>query len=351
MIVKRKTLAGRTRYGVRVGRGGGEKVWMGTFDTLAEARRAEAEAVVAEPKSKAVTCEDFVRRFLEHYGERRKDSSYDTARASLRRFVDDFKGRPLGAIEASEAEEWARANPWRVPLVVTMFNAAVRKREVEHNPFSGLSRKGPGRRDDDPLTEEEVYYLAGCAERAHGAYGPTVRAFVLFTAGTGMRPGEVYPLEWSDIDFERRRVWVRRRVYRGRLDTPKSSKAREIVLPPMARDALLALPRVDELVFTAKRGGMLSQPLVTGYFSPISALFGRTVHRHELRHFAAHHLYVTLDLPARVVAAQLGHSSPRLVEELYGHFKVGALQELDRALEAKVAPLRGLRVADGTHGS
>ncbi|HLL86946.1 MAG TPA: tyrosine-type recombinase/integrase, partial [Thermoleophilaceae bacterium] len=168
-------------------------------------------------------------------------------------------------------------------------------------------------------------------------------------AGTGVRPGEAYPLEWKDVDLERRRVWVRRNVYRGRINTPKSSKAREIVLPPMARDALVALPRVSDLVFTAKRGGMLSQPLMTGYFSPACALFGRNVHRHELRHFTGHYLYVTLDLPARVVAAQLGHSSPRLVEELYGHFKVGALEEIDRAFKAKVTPIRALRVANEAH--
>jgi integrase len=40
-----------------------------------------------------------------------------------------------------------------------------------------------------------------------------------------------------------------------------------------------------------------------------------------------------MDLASRVVATQLGHSSPRLVELLYGHFKVGALEEIDRALE------------------
>jgi integrase len=68
--------------------------------------------------------------------------------------------------------------------------------------------------------------------------------------------------------------------------------------------------------------------------------YGAKVDLHELRHFCAHHLYVTKDLPARVVATQLGHSTPKLVETLYGHFKVGALEELDRAYGQNVTRLR-----------
>jgi integrase len=39
-------------------------------------------------------------------------------------------------------------------------------------------------------------------------------------AETGMRIGEVIALEWGDVDADR--IHVRRRYYRGRLDTPKS---------------------------------------------------------------------------------------------------------------------------------
>jgi hypothetical protein len=60
---------------------------------------------------------------------------------------------------------------------------------------------------------------------------------------------------------------------------------------------------------------------------------------HELRHFAGHHLYVTMGQPSRVVRAQLG-DTPRMIEDLYGHGDVGALEEIDRAIGANVVPLR-----------
>lgn len=48
-----------------------------------------------------------------------------------------------------------------------------------------------------------------------------------------------------------------------------------------------------------------------------------------------------------VVAVQLGHEGPKLVESLYGHGDVGALEEIDRAFD-NVIPLR--KAAGESHG-
>jgi hypothetical protein len=40
-----------------------------------------------------------------------------------------------------------------------------------------------------------------------------------------------------------------------------------------------------------------------------------------------------------VVGAQLG-DTPRMIEDLYGHGDVGALEEIDRAIGDNVGPLR-----------
>jgi len=153
-----------------------------------------------------------------------------------------------------------------------------------------------------------------------------------------MRVGEVFGLEWGDVDFDRMRIMVRRRIYRGEVDLPKSGRVREIRLFPEARDALLAVPRRGDRVFRAKRGGDLTASTIAYYWQAITAVFG-PVDPHELRHFNGHHLYVTMGLPSRVVAAQLGNN-PRMVEDLYGHGDVGALEEIDRAIGDNVVPLR-----------
>ena len=157
-------------------------------------------------------------------------------------------------------------------------------------------------------------------------------------------------LEWRDIDLADRRLYVRRRVFDGHLDTPKSGTP-ERVLPPQAREAILSLRGDRELVFASKQGQRLSQSIVAWYWPPVWAAFGRRVTLHELRHFAGHFMYVTLGLPARVVAVQLGHDGPEQVERLYGHGNVGALEELDAALRSKPTRIPTLRVADGVADS
>lgn len=84
-IIKRKTKDGRTRYGVRVDRPGRRQEWVGTFDTLTEARTAQATALIRKPLT-SMTADAYTAHFLEGYRERVKDSSYDAATTALSKF-------------------------------------------------------------------------------------------------------------------------------------------------------------------------------------------------------------------------------------------------------------------------
>jgi integrase len=149
-----------------------------------------------------------------------------------------------------------------------------------------------------------------------------MRALITFAAYSGLRPGELFALEWGDIDFDAMRVDVKRRLYRGQLDLPKSNKSRRIALTPPARDALLGQPTRHDggLVFRSKRGVRLS------------------------KHYAVHYLHVMLGLPPRVIAEQMGWTLAGVLKLLavYGHGDVGALEEIDRAFKVNVRPLRAV---------
>lgn len=341
MIIKR----GKS-WGVRI-QVGGQRRWVGTFSTRAAAKRAEAEAMAdgRSERSDGPTCDEYVEFFLAGYKADRKASSYRTARQNLGAFANDFAGRALGSISPLEAERWSRANRHRVQSVSTLFNDAIKKQLVGANPFRGLGGKGRGRKDLVPLTEDELHGLAAAADRPEvlGDYGSEFASLILFAGYTGLRAGELFALEWRDIDLAGR-LYVRRRVFDGRLDVPKSGTS-ERVLPPQARDAILPLRGDRELVFASKQGQRLSQSIVAWYWPSVWAAFGRRVTLHELRHFAGHFMYVTLGLPARVVAVQLGHDGPEQVERLYGHGNIGALEELDAAFSRKPTPVPTLRVA------
>jgi hypothetical protein len=60
------------------------------------------------------------------------------------------------------------------------------------------------------------------------------------------------------------------------------------------------------------------------------------------KHWCVHYMYVTLGLPPRVIAEQMGWSLKTTLKmlEVYGHGDVGALEEIDKAFGANVTPLR-----------
>jgi integrase len=339
---------GSKSYGVRVNRGGDRGFeWVGTFPTPREARNAEADALANPSTTVDITCGEWADRFLARYERDRKDSSADTARSALRRFIADFGDRPLDRIARIEAMDWAdRVPPSKVPVVVTMFNAAVDAELVDKNPFRGLSHRSRsrGRSDEHPPTEDEFALLLDACS-VHGWYAPQMRALVLFAAYTGMRPGELFALEWPDVDLDAMRVDVRRRLYRSRVDLPKSNRPRRIALTPPARDALLGQPRDRQLVFTAKRGGRLSQSTLSGYWGKVLARAGLDMDFYlATKHYCVHYMHATLGLEPRVIAEQMGWTLAGVLKLLavYGHGDVGALEAIDAAFATNVTPLRAV---------
>ena len=342
MIERRETKDRKSRYRARVYRSGGRWERGPTRASERQAKRDEAKLLLKRDRAPE-TCEAYVERFLAEYQREKKQSSFDTAQSALRAFVRDFGSRRLDSITRLEAKDWVAAGPSsRVPIVVTLFNTAMEDELVDRNPFRGLGRRGKGRAQMAPPTAAEfTQLLESCS--VLGDYAPTMRALITFAAYTGMRPGEIFALEWNDIDLKRMRIRVSRRVYRGQIDTPKSNKPRLIALTPPARDALLTLPRRDALVFTSKRGGRLSQPTLSGYWGKVLAAAGLDFDFYlATKHYCAHYLWVKLRLPDRVVKEQLGHVDTKLLRTVYGHGDIGALEEIDAAFGQNVRQLRAL---------
>jgi integrase len=126
---------------------------------------------------------------------------------------------------------------------------AVRSGRIRSNPAKGLGLPRPQRRDCVFLTHGQVLMLAAEAGRW--------RLLILLLAYTGLRWGEATALRVCDIDFDRRRIDVRRAFsdVGGRvvLGTPKSHQSRTVPVPRFVAAELAAAvdgKRPDDLVFT-----------------------------------------------------------------------------------------------------
>jgi integrase len=207
-----------------------------------------------------------------------------------------------------------------------------------------------GRKDLVALTEPELHTLADVALAVLGDYGQTFRAMILFAGYVGLRPGELFALERTDVRGDE--VTIRQNLDgTGALKLPKNGKSRVVILPPPAREALLGLPpRLDvPWLFLSRVGRQFRKSTLLYYWNPVRAAFGRPgMDFYELRHFCATHL-LELGVSHADVAVQLGHTDGgALVMSTYGHPSEDLARErLKRAYAANVRVLRPIAAEPG----
>jgi integrase len=165
----------------------------------------------------------------------------------------------------------------------------------------------------------------------------------LFTlaAETGMRAGELYGLRVEDVDFARNIVHVRRSMWNGQAQTPKTSNAyRAIDVQPYVTEMLKQhlAGRTAGLVFLSKRGTPLRNCLVLNkHLHPLLRKIG--VARggmHAFRHFRVSFL-VQNETPFEVIKRWIGHGSEQMIRH-YTHLHPTYRKEVMARIPAVIAP-------------
>ncbi len=203
---------------------------------------------------------------------------------------------------------------------------AVALRLISVNPARDIDKPRPEKREMQVWDKEEVDRFLDHAR------GDRLYAFYVLAVATGMRIGELFALEWSDIDFERAQVTVQRTLEeiggRLRVKEPKTPNARrKIDLPQFALQALqdhrrrmLAEGHIAGPVFCDTQGGYLRrQNVLRRSFRPLVEAAGvRRLRLHDLRHTAAT-LLLAAGENAKVVSERLGHANIRITLDTYAH--------------------------------
>ena len=171
-----------------------------------------------------------------------------------------------------------------------------------------------------------------------------IRLLIELALFTGMRRGEIVGLKWSDINFEKQCISVKRSIYKPKGEKsiekePKShSSIRTIAIPNCLCKTLaeykvwqkqhsLSLDTWQNLdyVFTDENGNVMNPQTPTKQFSHFLA-------RHDIRHLKFHclrHTSATILLAngcdIKTVSARLGHSSIETTN-IYVHM----LESIDR---------------------
>lgn len=135
------------------------------------------------------------------------------------------------------------------------------------------------------------------------AYGDRMTPLVTLSLKTGMRRGELFDVEWGDVDLSNKVITVRG-------ETAKSSKTRHIPLSPAAFDALSSWKKQTKLlsgrVFPAKDGGRLDN-VKKSWASILKSAGIQSFRWHDMRHDFASQM-VMKGVPLNTVRELCGHA-------------------------------------------
>jgi integrase len=222
----------------------------------------------------------------------------------------------------------------RLAQLHAIFKRAQKTHGLPNNPVEGVERpphKPSG--DFSALTSSEVKLLAANAVNAQDGALFEVAAF------TGLRLGELRALRWSDVDWLRRLVHVRRSFTRGDEGPPKSGKVRSVPLVDQAARALDQLSRrerftgEDDLVFVNAVGEQFEESAMRRrYYAALKGAELPHVRFHDLRH-----TFGTLAVqafPLTDVKAYMGHADIQTTMIYVHHVPQNdAADKLSRLLE------------------
>ena len=260
----------------------------------------------------------------------------------------DDKRKPAGATTRKAAG---------VILSIALRHA-VRLKLLHHNPAADVAKARPAEREMQVMTERQARQFLEAA-KPHRHY-----AMFALALGSGMRQGELLALQWSDIDFERGTIEVKRSLSQVGKDfivkEPKSKAGkRSILLPPFVlaalrdhRQAALKSGQITAPVFCTKTGTFTSKNnLVRQVFRPLISkanseavkmakesntepdLIPVDIRFHDLRHTHASHLIATSH-SIKAVSRRLGHADITITLKVYAHLMPNDDEKLAAGVEA-----------------
>ena len=228
--------------------------------------------------------------------------------------------------------DWGRLSPKSIHNILSVLREILVDAQADgsliRNPYLKIEKPAIVKSEVGPLERHEIeLFLQNCE--------PENRALFYTAIFTGMRHGELLGLKWGDIDWANGQILVRRSLYKGRFQEPKSrSSKRKIDMGPSLGEVLKRYKAeqskirlkagkewVDnDLLFCRPEGGPLdADNLYHRDFKRILKRAGlRQIRIHDLRHTFAASLIKAAHHP-KYIQNQMGHYSITVTMDLYGH--------------------------------
>lgn len=307
--------------------------------------RKQHGGTVAPKNASSMTLAEFSAEWLRQMPV--APATLNLRKLSLDKHILPFLGcRPVAAIKSFDVGVWlgnikdrgGRTQQIAMSTLSSLFKRAIELKIVSTNPVVGIPRPKAKPKKIRPFTADEVSKILDAVRDD--------RLFAMYVMAMfgGLRQGELFGLQWDDINWEAKTVEVKRQVCEvgGELHVkdPKTENALRIVgLPQVCIDALqarrvLAIKEgqaAEPWLFLNGRGKLIRRSTFgCRHWKPLLKRLG-LAHRgaHHTRHTVAT-LMLKNGAPLHVVSGVIGHSQPSTTADLYAH-----LQEGDHAIAAE----------------
>lgn len=260
--------------------------------------------------------------------------------ADVRRFLTQLENRTTAAT-AKESHRVLR----------TALSAACREELIARNVAGLVEPPRASSRELSPWTLDETLEFLAASRK-----DPLYAAFVLAMA-MGLRRGELVGLRWTDVDLDKRVLYVRQQTQRRRGvlydDDTKNRRNRALPLPAMCIAPLrwhrmrqmAAKQRAGEswddggYVFATRNGRPVEPRNVYRSFTRVAQSAGlRVIRLHDARHGCAT-LLTAAGVAPRVVMEILAHSQISITMDVYTHVvqdtQREAISHMDRLLKRR----------------
>lgn len=243
--------------------------------------------------------------------------------------------------EMAKAKKSPRTRQFAYTILRKALDEAMRSGYITRNPAALVKRPTSRRKVFQPFDQDQArrFLEAAAEDRLHALY--------VLAIATGMRQGELFALQWKNIDLESGRLSVRHTLQdqAGKLvlGEPKTQKGNRLIkLPEAARQALvdhrqrmLAEGIASEWVFCDRDGGPLRAGNVhRRSFKPLLKKAGvPEIRFHDLRHTAAT-LMLLAGVHPKVVQEILGHAQISVTLDTYSHVLPSMQDEAASAMNA-----------------
>ena len=231
---------------------------------------------------------------------------------------------------------------------------AVRYGYIQNNPVHGASLPRYTHAEMQVFDESQVtQFLVASHNTVH-------EALFHLAVVTGMRQGELFGLNWSDLKWNSGILYIKRQVQRvpgqgWKFIEPKTKAGRRTVR--LGEETLQFLREYrerqraykekvgerwqdHELIFPSSVGTPLNPSNLRRVFNRTLDVAGLSrIRFHDLRHTAAS-LMLNHGIPVIVVSKILGHAKPSTTMDIYGHLIHEMQGEAVQVMEELVTPIR-----------